>query len=184
MLAGNPRYPEATWGGRMGQTSGVRASEAWLADSRGNPMTFYHGTKREFSRFSKDVEPNFDTAQQSIGFFSAHDPAYARRCAKGSDARMLAVHLAMANPKIEAPVSSGLSMIDRIELDFSIGDADAYVERLKAQGHDGVIFESVDGYTEYVVFDPDQIRIVDVMRPRPGPSKSPRDEERHPQPAM
>lgn len=138
----------------------------WFGDSKvvdknGKPLVVYHGTSRDFSEFKKrGVKPNFTSPQKNIGFFFTDDPQYAGQYAgRGfdkEDALVMPVYLSIKNPKYEP-----ISLIDEIEDKWGQQKAKIYVEKLRLQGYDGIIFEGntkIGSIREIVVFNPTQIK--------------------------
>lgn len=142
----------------------------WFGDSqavneKGEPLVVYHGTQRDFDRFSKKgVKPNFNSPQKQLGFFFSDDPKYVDRYTSAfSDAEnfrdganTMPTYLSLNNPKIEP-----IGKIDEIEDKFSQADAREYRQTLERQGYDGVIFEgdTRTGFVrEFVSFRPEQIK--------------------------
>lgn len=113
--------------------------------------TVYHGTNRNFNKFSKEVFANFNNAQKKLGFFFTPEKDYAQQYG----GRVVNAYL-RGNFKKEST-----SLIDEIETDWTNQKAGSYVARLKREGFDGVIF---DGATkEIAVFNPNQIKSADPV---------------------
>ena len=119
----------------------------------------FHGTNREFNKFSKKVFANFRNAQSKIGFFFTPDKSYAQQYAspekEESAGRIVSAYL--RGKFKEEP----RSLIEEIESEWTNQKAGSYVARLKREGFDGVIF---DGSTkEIAVFNPNQIKSADPV---------------------
>lgn len=133
-----------------------------IVDAQGKPLVVYHGTSGDFPAFSKKgVRPNFTSPQKHLGFFftdNAHYAGvYAGRGFDNEDANIIPVYLSIKNP-LRAPIS----LIDEIEGKWTQTKAKQFVEKIKSQGHDGIIFsggsKKFGNINEYVAFDPKQIK--------------------------
>lgn len=135
--------------------------EQWFAgsvvrDEDGAPLTLFHGSKSDIHVFEKG-RSNFEASSSVLGFFFARDPALASTYAShdfvtGTAApNVMPVNVALRHPKREP-----LSRISEIEEVWTVEQAQAYVQALRAQGHDGIVF----GDAEYVAFDASQIKSV------------------------
>lgn len=140
--------------------------KAWFGDSKvvdsdGNPLVVYHGTSNDFSEFKKrGIRPNFTSPQKHLGFFFTDDAKYAGQYAgrgfDDEDATIMPVYLSIQNPKYEP-----ISLIDEIEDKWGQQKARLYVEKLRLQGYDGIIFEGntkIGSVREIVAFKPTQIK--------------------------
>jgi predicted nucleotidyltransferase len=128
-----------------------------VVDANGEPLVVYHGTSRDFGAFKKKgVKPNFTSPQKHLGYFFTDDPKYAGQYTGWENGSIMPVYLSIKNPKIES-----IKLIDEIEDKWKQWQAKEYVENLKADGHDGIIFTGVariGHLTEYVAFYPSQIK--------------------------
>ena len=135
-------------------------------------LTLYHGSLRDFAR-ERNVAPRFNSGQSLLGHFCTDSAAlalvYARPTEDESEDNdddveegyVYVVEASASSLKVEPVTPSGLSLIERMQMDFRDADFMRYLEDLKADGHDGACFETADGYCEYLFFDTDAISIVD-----------------------
>ena len=138
-----------------------------MVDASGNPIVFYHGTRRDFSKFSKEFLDTAGTAIPTnyLGFYFTSSPDVAKI--------YISKHF---DPKREQH-SSG--MIRKFFLDVkkpyyitektywkwghgSAGEMEDLVTKLRSSGYDGIVMPSVwrgkgKGTHDVVVFSSDQI---------------------------
>lgn len=117
-----------------------------VVDDQGNPLVVYHGTPNDFTAFDAGRRgETTDLGFYGPGFYFANDPAVAGNYAKKRDSgQVMPVYLSMKNPYVTN--EDVISEQERAELE--------------ANGHDGIIshFDKKNGYVEYVVFKPEQIK--------------------------
>lgn len=127
--------------------------KTWFGASRikgktGQPLKMYHGTMTDFNVFDarkSGASTRHPTA--ALGFFFTNDRAHAAE--KYGD-QVMEVYLAVEKPYLMT--DADLRRIDTFE------DAQAFRQRLEAQGYDGVVMPA-ETKTRYVVaFHPDQIK--------------------------
>lgn len=117
-----------------------------VVDSAGMPLHVFHGTKNLFTNFRTPAwfSPDFKMAD---GFSGELGDGI-----RDADSRVVTAYLRICNPFITN--------------DWCVTEDRAankqWVNRKKRAGYDGVIFTSDEGEVEYIVFDPDQIRIIDT----------------------
>jgi len=134
--------------------------ESKVVDEYNQPKIVYHGTYgKDFSEFETGHHPGKSTPISNFGFFFTDNPELAGGFAKKRrGARLIPAYLSIRNPLIEkAAPRSGFSKSEILENFANDDERQDYIDRAKAAGHDGLIFESTDG-TEYVAFRPDQIK--------------------------
>ena len=150
-----------------------------IVDAEGKPLRVFHGTQQGFDQFSsRSVGSGSGKGLQdtkSEAYFFTPDPEYAGKYASGislndqytnagkfgQGANIVPVHLAVKNPLIAYDMQQG----------FTPGDIAWQIETAKKNGHDGVILrhgipadpeegqeEELDGYEDYIVFSPNQIK--------------------------
>jgi hypothetical protein len=112
----------------------------------GTPLIAYHGTKATFTAFKTPAwfSDRFDYADNFSGPWGDGEKTF--------ESRVLKVEIRLHNPVLTG------------DWDVIEGQANtpAWVEEMKALGHDGVIFVDADTLeTEFCAFNPDQIRILD-----------------------
>ena len=113
----------------------------------GKPLRVYHGTKSDFSEFSKNpVAQNY----KGLSTFSfTTDPKHAEAFS-GKKGVVMPVYLALKNPYFA----------DILETDRILDDPKKQIQwlnKIKSKGHDGIVFEGSE-LTEYQVFSPIQIK--------------------------
>lgn len=117
-----------------------------LVGEPGNPVPFWHGTDQNFTSFDEALSARTHPADGdcSPGFFFSRSMHHAAQYGQN----LLMVHLHMRRPYHveDRRMSSNLS--------------NELIHALKCKGFDGVIYDPIIGYvSEYVVFDPSQVRI-------------------------
>lgn len=127
------------------------------------PSPLYHGTSAQFDRFEsgRSIRP-----QSSLGGFSftsnphsAYSYAVSAARMTGGKPRVITADLVMQNP---LDITPGIARGRRRKLSFADAKREALAQYNPAV-HDGIIFRgNAQNPDEYVVFNPDQIRI----RPR------------------
>lgn len=139
--------------------------QGWSVD------TFYHGTKSSFDEFSKAaIGSASDPGWYGKGFYFSKNPevaaGYASPQGRTEGANILPVRLKMENPLIldhwsgDAERIKTEERLKKIGIE-DIGSADpAELTRMaKEAGYDSIIFGNpTDKSTEYVVFEPSQVR--------------------------
>jgi hypothetical protein len=129
-----------------------------------NTVRLYHGSLRTFDRFSKDVWPRFDNAQQHVGYFFTNNPEYALKYANHPDGKLYVVDCDLGKIKHE-PMSDPWSLATVIERNYTNEEAIEYADGLIAEGYNSICFEipGDDGASEVAIFYPDQAHIVEVI---------------------
>ena len=115
-----------------------RKFEEWfrgskIVDSTGDPLPVYHGTNKQFDKFT------FDNAAQRIIWFSSDRD----KIAKGESGAASSKIIRTAYLKITNP--AGWEEYDKLVLD-----------QITQQGFDGIILDD-----DYVVFSPEQVWLVE-----------------------
>jgi hypothetical protein len=135
-----------------------------MVDESGNPLVMYHGTDREFSRFSLDHFGERDWGYLGKGHYFTSDSKYASGYAsfnlpfeddEWDDAtdvkerpQIMPVYLRVQNP---------YEMNENDEFE----DSEEWAMELQRKGHDGVLVHSLAGrFWEVVVFDSTQIKSI------------------------
>ncbi|NTF16869.1 hypothetical protein G6L37_00320 [Agrobacterium rubi] len=125
-------------------------------------MRLFHGTTKRFSEFAtKGVTPRFDTGANLLGHFLTESDSHVLAYAKGRWGKVYVVDATYEAMKTVPASPSGMSEIDRMQLDFNEAEFAAYRQDLVEQGYDSICFETGDGYCEYVFFYSDQLHIVE-----------------------
>jgi hypothetical protein len=127
-------------------------------------IRLYHGTSRRFTEFAqKGVTPRFDTGAHILGHYLTESADHVLAYARGRWGKVYVVDASFEAMKTVPPRPTGMSEIDRMQLDFNGDDFLAYRDGLIAEGYDSVCFETVDGYSEYVFLHDDQLSIVECI---------------------
>lgn len=138
------------------------AFKAWFGDSKvvdaeGKPLVVYHGTTKDFKAFnpkakqvSGDVGDLGAFFTDSARYASAYTEDMRGRTKEGG--RVLPVYVSLTNPKVET-----IDKMEEIETTWDKKKVAAYKAALLRGGHDGIIFKG-DGASEFVAFDPEQIK--------------------------
>jgi ribosomal protein S18 acetylase RimI-like enzyme len=124
----------------------IQKGDELFSDENGKPITFYHGTDKEFSEF-KPSENKYEWK----GIFFAFDKDYAKW---RNNKRIVEANLAVKNP-----LDVTMSEADWAKIPQDIKDAvkKQDIEFLKSKGYDAVILKKPLG-KEIVVFDKSQIK--------------------------
>lgn len=130
-----------------------------LHDNSGTPITYYHGTKHDFTEFSEDKilsEP---------GFWFSESPEYA--ALHGN--RLLQVHLNIANPYLLEDFVNDLftsyynDCFKGAEFSQRLVESFWFRDYLISKGYDGMKFMR-RGYYTVIAFAPSQITIIDTIK--------------------
>lgn len=132
----------------------------WFGKSKirradGQPQVVYHGTKGDFATFAREFIGEGDGhADWGDGFYFADRPDAASTYAEGEGGNVMPVYL-----KIENPATNEVLLSRRVQdaLDDGMGFQEIE-DVLRDMGYDGIAFSHKGGGTEYVVFDPQQIK--------------------------
>jgi len=123
-------------------------------DKAGNPLMVYHGTsKKVFKRFSKDsFGSSTDAGWLGEGFYFSSDPTVANVYAgRGINSRHIPVYLRIEKPFSFKGINSHTFIKEK-------GGAKAFTKWAKSKGYDGVIERYIEGTSQYVAFEPNQIK--------------------------
>ncbi len=136
-----------------------------LVDKSGNPIKLYHGTSDQISYFNLHHKNRKDAGWLGEGVYLTESPMIASSYAtqKRGDAGPNVMPLFA---RITKPYKATTEEKNRIkQIEFSLGKEAAqeysknWTNDLKSKGHDGVIYEGpIKGMTEYVVFDPENVK--------------------------
>ena len=140
----------------------------WFGDSKivdadGNPLVVYHGTADIFDTFRQDQPNKKDSGWLGEGFYFSNNTGAANSYASNKGG--VSPNVIIANLSVQNPYYMTAEERANIRDALSSGQRDAAREvqrQLREMGHDGVVFEhgTADNYTEYVVFDPVQVKSV------------------------
>lgn len=166
-------------GASYSQTSNINTdSEAfrkWFSDSKvvdgsGKPLVVYHGTNAKFNAFDpKKIGTATDDGIWGVGFYFGSSSKTPYGTIK------MPVYLQMKKPFVLndfKAVEAIADYLDVVEENFKLNEHDGLIHfsqkqvsqitsHIKEQGHDGIIVKMGDSWTEYIVFDPNQIKSVD-----------------------
>lgn len=140
-----------------------------VVDGKGRPLVVYHGTESDFSAFSPEkIGSRTDSGFLGRGFYFSDDARVGdiapSEFASGTTGAVMPVYLRMENPlRLEIPnFSTDKRKVVRAALNLQDDATSADVtSAAMAAGYDGVALSyRPTGYnaTEYVVFDPTQIK--------------------------
>ena len=156
-----------------------------VVDENGNPKVVYHGTPNNFNAFSKEMfGTSTDRGIWGNGFYFSDSEQYAKTYEKRGDkqGRTLSVFLNNKNPLFISLRNGGnegaMYFHELMEKHFTddiyeditkteekTKDAnEALSQQIKADGYDGIVVEytnSID--TEYIAFEPNQIKSADPV---------------------
>lgn len=112
-----------------------------VLDEDGRPLLLFHGTRRNFDRFSPSAGGEYGVG---IYLTPLRETAemYAHRAAGLGEPRVLEVYALLRNPFMASSRESARAL---------------GVKALMARGHDGIVATPADGRRQYVVFDPARI---------------------------
>lgn len=140
--------------------------QAWfgaskVVDGEGQPLRVYHGTGADIDVFSTaHIGTVTDAGFLGSGFYFGNADMAGRFAAKKMGGNVVPAFLRMENPLMldDVPGRRPWVMI-REALGLKLtSTADEVTRAAKAAGHDGVIFGAKGDPSEYVVFDPTQIK--------------------------
>jgi hypothetical protein len=166
--------------GKATETPNFKAwfGESKAVDDKGAPMVVYHGTAQSFDAFDAGkAGAAIDAGKLGEGFYFSQDNRWAANYAdnaakKGGASNVLPVYITLKNPlvldgaggylqKLEA-ISSEWGIVAKPALDAAQTPNAAWSKEFtaaaKAKGFDGVVLPSKFGDTEYMAFDPKQIK--------------------------
>jgi hypothetical protein len=123
-----------------------------VVDAEGRPLVVYHGTRGDFDIFDAARQGQSDFGASGRGFYFSQDAGtanvYASLSPGDGSPNIMPVYLSVLNP---------YEMGAR--LPQSEAESRTLTERVKAEGHDGIIVRGADGVMdEIVVFRPEQIK--------------------------
>jgi len=158
------------FGGVGGDLPMDYASRMARAKEMGYNTRMYHGTNKQFDNFSLDsVGTSVDAGGLGRGVYFTSSPERAGRYAAinrqkpwemtpEEGEKIIPVLHNMKNPKIiDDPIKTN-SIIGKLRYDKE--KSQEFTDKLKNEGHDGVIAKHADGSYEYVVLNPKNIRSV------------------------
>ena len=153
----------------------TEAFKKWFAkskvvDDNGKPLVVYHGTNTEFNAFDKNkIGSATDDGIWGRGFYfgSSSDTPYGTV--------KMPVYLKMENPFIVNDYKTVEEIADYLDVwegnfnfdennkvaRFSQSQLNQITSHIKEKGHDGIIVKLGDQWTEYVAFEPEQIKSID-----------------------
>jgi ADP-Ribosyltransferase in polyvalent proteins/Large polyvalent protein associated domain 22 len=128
----------------------------------GKPMVVYHGTASDFDVFEHGHPSKKDGGWLGKGFYFTDRPSVANSYTNlkaGSTPNVMPVYLSLKNPAYK----EGLDAKEKLMFADLRGEhrkLSAETERLRAKGHDGIIWKPgyPDAPMEFVIFDPEQIK--------------------------
>lgn len=133
-----------------------------VKDKEDKPLILYHGTSGTHTEYSPD-KSGTSAIWLTTNSKDANHYAVMRADYAGGEPRVDQLHVQLKNPKV-LPEHEGGPDITENEIKL--------FNKLKAEGHDGVIFGSRDN-GDYVVFDPSKVRPVGAAQPPKGEAPTP-----------
>jgi len=136
-----------------------------VVDKSKNPLVVYHGTpNKSFTDFNKTkIGSTSDSGMWGRGFYFTEDPKYASQYAKDKG-NVLKLYLSMQKPyiiksksdipNIDVPEET-IEDLEKSDVNYS----EIFTKYMKDHGYDGIIAK-ISKPTEYVVFEPNQIKSV------------------------
>jgi len=139
----------------------------WFGNSKvvksGKPLVVYHGATKNIVKFDKSyLGKSTDTGMWGSGFYFSSDPKYASSYSRGKGV-VMSLYLRIQKPfiiksksdvpEIDVPEDT---MEDLMKSDENYSKL--FTKFVKSKGHDGVIVQLDSNYTEYIVFEPNQIK--------------------------
>ncbi|WP_284335435.1 LPD38 domain-containing protein [Comamonas sp. NoAH] len=157
---------DATFTGTSGPTgpdgSPLRISQLTFSGSSGPtgvdgaPLPLYHGTREDITAFDLNHPTRKDHGWLGQGVYLASDPVtaseYAQRKMGKHGSSVMPVYANVRNPYVATQAQK-----DRIKAGGTAA-SQAFTERLKAMGHDGVVLDLGEAGIELVAFEPTQIK--------------------------
>ncbi len=138
--------------------SAVRPQRNGPLDDQNRPVVFYHGTRDDIAAFDTSHVNRKDKGWLGRGVYGISDPDLAGDYAgmkRGSGSQnVMPLYFAVTNP-----YKADLSIKRRLR-NASQETIDAFTEKVKASGHDGVMLTLEDGVIEIVAFEPTQVKSV------------------------
>jgi len=145
-------------GGDAGQpaSAAVGRERSGPVDAQGRPVVFFHGTRDDISQFDVGHPNRKDTGWLGWGIYGTSDPDIASlyASAKRGDGSQNAMPLYFA---VVNPYPATLDMKRKLSR-APQSHIDQFTEKVKAQGHDGVMLTHPDGSIEIVAFEPTQVK--------------------------
>jgi hypothetical protein len=131
-----------------------------VVDSKGEPLSVYHGTDKEFQVFDKSkIGKNF--LESKGGFFFTEKKSSAKNYAflssKGEKGVVMECHINIKNPETAQTNSEYYTPADYFDMHSSELLTEAFVHK-----KDGIIIYGTKNDNLYVPFEPEQIRIVKI----------------------
>lgn len=138
-----------------------------VVDSNGNPLKVYHGTTKDFSKFSDETKGSrTNHNKEDVGYHFTNDPSYADVYASTSTMKGYMTYVEMFpneadDVKHNIRTSNIMPVYLRIEKPYYIPNAKidkSVIDEALENGCDGIIGKLGDTTKEYVVFSPNQIK--------------------------
>lgn len=147
-----------------------------IVDANNKPLVLYHGTSDVFDEFKQDTGGKKDSGWLGRGFYFTNNTGVANAYAMikpGVSENIIPVYVSMQNPYYATPAEK--TRLKELALSGNEDAAQEFTDRLKSEGHDGVVldYNSADGAKEYVIFDAVQAKSI-FNRFEPGAAESKR----------
>jgi len=134
------------------------ANASKVVDENGEPLVVYHGTPFDFTIFKKD-KPT--TGAYGQGFYLTNDKGFASNYARSNDAKILNCFLdvrkifVIDNDKLPNGYEKYSNMVD------NKGVSRDFTRKIISENYDGVYAQNKYNENEFVVFEPNQIKLAD-----------------------
>lgn len=139
--------------------------DSHIVDKKGKPIRLFHGTSDKISYFNLHHPNRKDAGWLGEGVYLSESPIiasnYATQKPGSENPNVMPLYVRMTNPYRAS--TSDKQRLRMIELthgkDAARAASSEWTNYLKSKGHDGVIYEGpISGSTEYVVFDPENVK--------------------------
>lgn len=153
------RQPQGNDAGAAAGKPAAAAAESKRSgplDAQGRPIVFYHGTRDDITQFDTKHINRKDSGWLGRGIYGISDQedaaTYAGMKRGSAGQQVMPLFFAVTNPyKADLETKRKLSKAPQEYID-------AFTEKVKARGHDGVMLKYSDGTIEIVAFRPEQVK--------------------------
>lgn len=127
-----------------------------VVDENGEPLVVYHGTNFDFTIFKKE-KPTIGAYGQ--GLYFTNDKNFASNYARGENARILSLFINVKNPFVIVEDELPLGYDKYSDMADNKGKSRDFTSKIISQSYDGVYAKNKYNENEYVVFEPEQIKL-------------------------
>jgi len=135
-------------------------TEEQYVKEHGTPL--YHGTNAKFDKFDVSMSGEVQNADWGDGIYFTDNPAHAKNFAKVAGGDIVMERFA---PNVK--FADGSKLLKDSKFMDALDDGMGFVtpsEYLKAKGFGGVKYKNPQGFTEYVVYDPNKLKTTAQLR--------------------